>query len=343
MSLLDLSESIDSLKSYMGSIGVTPSTTTVTVCLLGGELTTLSLSYLRQAKELLKQGFANFADIDIGLQTNLIMTTAKLNEVYKLFNGNVGTSIDNFSAARKFKGSAQAYKAIFEKNRDHIEAKYGTTLGGCYVVSSDSVKHLESEVDLANRKGYPLKLIVGRQSSNGEAVFAREKLEDLIKLYLKLLDGWFMHSSVSLDPFMYMLSRKLVLLGGELDPFESCNMTNQCHKQGACVEPNGDFYFCQELADLKKMKLGNLLTGEFDIAPLEASIFRESSITIGCSACDHFIACKGGCMAYALDAGALPSAKDPYCSLHHAVYSRLDELLSSYPKSEVLKWKKSLQ
>lgn len=343
MSLLDLSESIDSLKSYMNSIGVDSASTTVTVCLLGGELTTLSLTYLRQAKELLKQGFADFAGIVIGIQTNLIMTTAKLDQVYRLFEGNVGTSVDTFSAARKFKGSAETYKSIFEKNREHVEDTYGTTLGGCYVVSSDSVKHLESEVVLANQKGYPLKLIVGRQSYNGDSVFTRDKLDDLIKLYLKLLDGWFMRSSVSLDPFLYMLNRKLVLLGGELDPFESCNMTNQCHRQGACVEPNGDFYFCQELADLKKMKLGNLLTGEFDITPLEASIFRESSTTIGCSACEHFIACKGGCMAYAIDAGALPSAKDPYCSLHHAVYSKLDMLLSNYSKSEVLKWKKSLQ
>ncbi|MCY9866122.1 SPASM domain-containing protein [Vibrio coralliirubri] len=343
MSLLNLSESIDSLKLYMGSAGVNPKTTTLTVCLLGGELTTLSITYLRQVKELLKQGFTEFRDIEIGIQTNLIMTTAKLDDVYRLFNGNIGTSIDNFSDARKFKGSSERYRDIFNQNVEHIKKGYGDTLGGCYVVSTGSMKYVASEVSLAEEREHPLKLIVGRQSAIGEEVFSQRQLNKLTNLYVSLLEGWFMRSSVALEPFLYMLNRKLSLLGGELDPFESCNMTNKCHAQGVCMEPNGDFYFCQELADLKKMKLGNLLTGELDSMPIDVSKFREASITIGCSSCLHFNACKGGCMAYALDAGALPSAKDPYCSLHYAVYSKIDEMLDTYEKAEIIKWKKTLK
>jgi len=344
LSLLDLSESLNSLKIYMKNIGLLPISTEVTVCFLGGELTTLNINYLRKAKLLVEGALSDFQGVLIGMQTNLIMSTHKLDEVYDLFDGNLGTSVDNFTDARRFKGSGKLYKDTFDKNISHLRSHKNKSLGACYVVSDEGFQNVLKEVDLAKKNKYPLKLIMARQSYKGDSYFDFVNgLEKATDLYLNILEQWFMKSDVPLDPFLYMLNRKLAQLGDTtLGCFESCNFTNSCHKQGVSIEPNGDFYFCQEMADLKSLRLGNLIESEFDTKPVEVSQFRESNISITCSSCEHFVSCKGGCMAYSVDLGLGYQNKDPYCSMHYAIFSKLDQLIDQYGISEVIKWKNSL-
>lgn len=344
LTLLDLSESLNSLKIYMKNIGLVPEATEVTVCFLGGELTTLNINFLKKAKSLVEMSLSNFCSVLIGMQTNLIMSTDKIDDVYSLFNGNIGTSVDNFTESRRFKGSAKLYKETFDKNVSHLKNSGRNNIGACYVVSDEGIDNVEKEIELAEKNKYPLKLIMARQSYKGDAHFDfSNRLEEVKELYLSLLDEWFMKSNVPIDPFLYMLNRKLTQLGDTtLGCFESCNFTNTCHKQGVSIEPNGDFYFCQEMADLKSLRLGNLIVAEFDSKPIEVSQFRESNIGVTCSSCEHFVSCKGGCMAYSVDLGLGYSNKDPYCSMHYAIFSKIDQMIDQYGVSEVIKWKNSL-
>ncbi|KDM89954.1 SPASM domain-containing protein [Photobacterium galatheae] len=344
MSLLQLSESLDSLKNYMETLGLNPPETDLTVCFLGGELSTLNYDYLCKAKYLVEASMKAFSSIVLGMQTNLIMSTGKLDLIYELFDGNIGTSIDNFSDARRFKGSANLYRETFHKNLNHISETKGKSLGACYVVSGESITYAEKEISLAKKNGYPIKLIVARQNYKGESSFQFDTdIDALTDMYIKTLNDWFMQSQVAIDPLLYMLNRKLSQLGDRTQGcFESCNFTNKCHTQGVSIEPNGDFYFCQELADLKVLKLGNLISGDLDNLPITTAKLREENIAVTCSACEHFVSCKGGCMAYSVDLGRGFSNKDPYCSLYYRIFSRIDDLIREHGLNEVLKWRNAL-
>ena len=315
----------------------------LTICLLGGELSTLPVAYLKKVKDLMLRKMALFKSITIGMQTNLIMSTSKLDNIHVLFDGKIGTSVDNFTNSRTLNGCPDKYRTILRRNILHLKENHKASIGACYVVIGDKLSDVEKEVDKANNDKYSLKLIIGRKNSSGFKSNDSGNLIELEALYLKLLNDWFMKSSIAIDPFLYMLNRKIDLISGNgLTCFESCNHTNKCHEVGLCIEPNGDYYYCQELADLNTLKLGNFLSGEFNCNVKDLSLFREVNIMSNCSSCLHFQSCKGGCMAYSLDQGYGATSKDPYCSIYNALFERIDELINQSNYKDLIKWKNIL-
>lgn len=343
MSMSDLSESCDSLKLYMNSLGLDFGSTQITMCLLGGELSTLSLEHLKKVKELILQKFNNFKTIEVGLQTNLIMSGQKAIDIYDLFNGNIGTSVDNFSSARKFKGSSEQYREIYSSNYELIKNERKANIGVCYVAGKNS-EHTLAEYNLAKKNQYPIKLIAARQNYVGQHELKAEKdREELLHTFLQIFDDWFLKSASVVDPFMYMVKKKIsVIEGGANESFESCNFTDKCHKQGVCIEPNGDYYFCQELADLKTLRIGNLITGEYDPSVVGVSEFRSGNIMAACSSCPHYMACRGGCMAYSIDADLGFYSKDPYCKFYTYIFNKIDDGINKFGIQKVKEWLNSI-
>lgn len=344
MSNTELGESCDSLKSYMHSLKIDPKDTAVTVCMLGGELTTLSLNRLREVKEIVESKLSNFRDLEIGLQTNLIMSGDKMLDVYDLFDGNVGTSIDNFSSARKFKGSSTRYRQIFSDNYLKVKSERGVSLGACYVAGSNK-ELTRKEYEEAKIQGYPLKLIAARQSYAGERT-ADTSIERtaITESFIEIFDDWFMRGDAAVEPFAYMVNKKVLLAeGAGSHEFESCIFTDKCHSQGVSIEPNGDFYFCQELADLKVMKLGNLVEGSVDKTAIAASQFRSANILASCATCEHYKVCRGGCMANSIDGLVGAHNKDPYCKMYKEIFNRIDKAIEKVGYSKIKQWLNQLR
>ncbi|TOJ22795.1 hypothetical protein CGI42_28820, partial [Vibrio parahaemolyticus] len=57
-----------------------------------------------------------------GVQSNLLASKRKLDEVYKLFDGRIGTSIDNFTKQRKLGTSSTRYRKMLTSSLQHVKS-----------------------------------------------------------------------------------------------------------------------------------------------------------------------------------------------------------------------------
>jgi radical SAM protein with 4Fe4S-binding SPASM domain len=314
----------------------------LTIQYLGGELLTMPKEMLAECVNYARQEFGRiFKFVRDGAQTNMIGSGARFADLVSLFGPDrVGTSVDSFTNQRKVAGSDSKYRKIVLRNQNEFKALHGSFVPGILVVDKNSLPYLQNEIEIANKQGYHLTL--RPVFEGGKAVSSREQVNGLIPEYIVAFKEWAMKSKVMIQPFYQLLASRL----GEKNPnFKDmytyntgCPFQSDCAMNSLDLEPNGDVYVCMDMADSKQLKLGNALTGEFDIDLWEKIKSRKHNLAESCQKCDYVNVCQGGCMSEALHHTQDMFGKTEYCDLWKALFAEVDKLLLNYDNNKIAHW-----
>lgn len=305
---------------------------------LGGEITTLKMSTLEEcvkyARLKFKESGAHYRD---GIQTNLITSPSKAAKVRELFNGNIGTSVDNFTEQRTIGGSHERYKKAMENSIMLGLPKHPPAV---LVLEEKNASNIIEEYEIALSRDYDLTIttlyVAGKNDTTKESV-------RVIEAQKLLFDRWFLSEETNaLEPYLTMVNKKLGVLGVTQEiNCDGCAQSNNCTRNNINLEPDGDLYLCAEMADKDIYRLGNAIEGTIDSSNLAHLERRTMELPTECFSCPHFSACRGGCMQNAYDSQQDILAKDPLCDLYTYIYERIEEATSTPKKiQKVIQWLK---
>jgi len=309
----------------------------ISVQYIGGEVLTLSSDFVEkvsiQTKEILSPIFKHYRH---GVQTNLIGSEAKIEKLYKIFNNNVGTSYDNFTSQRTIKGNTEKYKTIFIKNVDFLKKTKKISPPGNLVLDAHSSEFILEELKIANenKRGLTIRPIIigGKNKENLESNILESAM-------LKAYNKWFMQSRVIIAPFYSMLLKRIANKEKEdISIHSGCAFQHNCANVSLNIEPNGDLYVCQDLAESKNLKLGNIFKKEFDEQLFNEIQKRSFYLENSCYKCDYFKECQGGCMKEAIDHGKDMYGKTEFCSTWKSLFKRIDEDLEKFGTAKIKNW-----
>ena len=108
------------------------------------------------------------------------------------------------------------------------------------------------------------------------------------------------------------------------------------------IEPNGDLYLCQEMADAGEMKLGNTLDGTFDEQAHQLIALRSERLNQGCMDCEYFSVCRGGCLQQSLEGGNGIFGSTKWCLAWKMMYARFDFWIQTLGRDRILARLKNL-
>lgn len=314
--------------------------THLTIEYVGGEILLLSVKELNECVEAARRFFSE-RDILVhdGVQSNMIGTKERMDNLFSIFDGRIGTSIDSFTDKRKFKGSATKYKTFFIHNEDTLVEKNGlkSRLPAVFTVDQDSIQFAIGEL----RKAMSEKrdLMVRPVFGGGSAVFAPAP-EQLAEMYEQTLRAWWMNSTIRLEPALSLLRKRLHHRFGEYsnENFDYCSFQSNCATRSLSLEPNGDLYLCQDMADASRELMGNALEGRFNLALWAQMNRRPAMLDAGCYKCEYFKECQGGCLLKSLEDGRGLYGKSEHCYSWKALFRTIDELILSSGRDKVVAW-----
>lgn len=328
-----LSYVVDEIVPVMGCGG--PSST-VSIQYIGGEILLVPSEELREivygAREILQRSFGTVID---GAQSNLVASERRIMELDTLFGGRLGTSVDGRGIQRTVGGSAAAYKRIFERSREALERRRRRKPGAIFVVDKTGLPNLEHEMEEADEKGHSLVL---RPVFLGGRDVESATVPELVYAFGQAFDRWAMRSSVSVEPFMHLLNKRLFaasVVGGV------CPFQRDCAQVSIDIEPDGTLYTCLDMADSRQVPFGNALSGEFDRGTWERLAARRDNIDPRCAACPYFEACQGGCMSEAVHHTGSIYGRSDLCAVWTDLFGRIDKLLETHGRQAVKEWVQS--
>jgi radical SAM protein with 4Fe4S-binding SPASM domain len=309
----------------------------VTVQYVGGEVLYLTYDYIEFCVNLVREKisplFGTFRD---GLQTNLTTSLASIKRVNALFERRIGTSIDSFTTQRKLSGSSTKYKKIFSKRHEDT-ARNNVRFPAVTLINSLSAPTLIDEMVLADTHNYGLTLTHefrgGKESSTGLPP------AELAVVYGELFDEWAMKMSVPVEPFNRLMIGRL----GLNENIDGCAFDRDCANNSLNLEPNGDLYVCQEMADMKLNKMGNVFSDTFSDVIWGRMSRRVNLIHKDCVVCPFYTTCRGGCMAEALGDGLGEYGKPSACLSWKLIFSKMDHVIDEHGRGPVKAWLNSLK
>lgn len=197
------------------------------------------------------------------------------------------------------------------------------------VVTRHNVGQLDELLAIADAYGAQLRLT--RLRPSGRAVDVWDELHPLPEQQRALYDWLVAHGEGVLtgDSFFH--------LGAHGDRLPGLNLCG-AGRVVCLLDPVGDVYACP-FAVHEQFLAGNVVAdGGFarvwHASPLFAELRSPRSIG-ACSACHHFEACRGGCMAAKFFTGLPLDGPDPECVLGHGVDALLARGDASAPKPGV--------
>lgn len=341
MSKESYEESLFYIYDVWQSIGL--DVTDLTIEYVGGELLLLSKNELnncvRMARDFFNERGVKVVD---GAQSNLIGTSDRIKNIFDIFDGRVGTSIDNFSEKRKFKGSSSKYKTIFIHNESSIVGKRKRMTPAVFTVDRDTLPYVKRELELAmlDKRDLMIRPVFG-----GGSAVNLPNAGELADIYEECIRAWWMNSSIRLEP-VYSLVRKRVNRkhGAFLyENFDYCSFQSNCASRSMGLEPNGDIFICQDMADANRLPIGNALNKVFNY-PLWAQINNRSALlSTECYSCDYFKECQGGCLLKSLEDGNGLYGKSTHCYSWKRIFSTIDELILITGINTVIEWLESIE
>lgn len=304
---------LNNLRRYWSLIRVNPRR--VTVEYVGGEISTLDIHFIRHLVLSVREFFAQF-DVEVydGLQTNLITNTSKLENLYQLFNGRIGTSIDNITDQRRIGTSSKRYSLSVSRSLTYVKSSHNKTLPAVITVTNTNIDRILEELCLAQRDG---RNVYFRPIFKGINPAQSLSAPKLLQAYLSLFSAWCYGPKIIVEPFYSLLQK---FIGNHCDSY--CNWQCDCISTSLNVEPNGDMYLCQSVADMKKGKLGNLIDGALFDQTRATIQLRKVLAFRHCGACQYWSICQGGCAAHSLESDDSFLAKDPYCEVWMGLFNR---------------------
>lgn len=308
----------------------------LTIEYVGGEVTLLNDDDLTSIVTGVRKIFQNEGiTVHDGVQSNLIASKRKLDLLMSLFDGRVGTSIDNFTGERKLGTSSRRYLGRLNDSFSHLKEDYKKTIPAVITIDSNNINFIKDEIILAESHR---RNIVIRPVFQGGSSVSRFSDEELTELYLECFSLWFMKSKIILDPFFTLLKRFVY------DDIENyCNWQNDCINNSLSVEPNGDLFLCQEMADFGYGKIGNSISYEVNKNQVKEFSRRKTKMFKECGTCPYFKHCQGGCMVNSIERGLSIYTKTPYCTTWKSLFGAMEAKVDSIGREKVKEWIESIE
>jgi radical SAM protein with 4Fe4S-binding SPASM domain len=330
----DFRKAIDFIAdSVFPRIGITRQHT-LTIEYLGGEVLLVPdqelLSAVTYAREKLGPLVRHLRD---GAQSNLIGSERRVVALHDLFHGNLGTSWDQHTGQRNIKGSATLYRGILNRSLSALARERRHAPGRVIVIDRASGPHIEQEVEDAARGGYDLVLrpVFLGGSNDVDALSAADLENVMTKAYRK----WQEAPHCRVEPFSSLYQRRATR--GIKDPSGAlvaqssagCPFQSDCAMKSLSLDPDGQLYICQEMADSKNYPLGNAVEGIFDEKTWRLLARRTARLSSDCVTCEWASECGGGCMNEAISAHNDPFGKTELCRVWKALFASIENDLAA--------------
>lgn len=330
-------EALESLRfildSYMNKTRTY--TSSLTVQYLGGEILTIPLGDLKDIVYSIREECStrgiNLVD---GVQTNLIASTRRVNELSDLFNGRIGSSVEYSAKNRTVSGSAERYMSTFESNAEIFSGS--PSFGVVFTADSKTIQNSEYEYMKArdNNRNFTMRVVY--EGGRDVDFVSPTQYSDALCV---LLDRWFLEPGFVVEPLFDMVYSRLQ----ELEPIfgsscSACNRQSDCTSKSINIEPNGDLYLCMEMADAGIYKIGNALDQTIDVGNWAKLAGRKHYVAQQCRSCDYYTSCQGGCMVESYQQVGSIQDKTPYCEAYKTVFAKIDEMITTHGTSVVYDW-----
>lgn len=296
---------------------------------VGGEILTVPARTLEAqvlaAREIFSSAFVSIRD---GVQSNLIGSSARVRRLHDLFEGRLGTSIDNFTDERTVNGSPAEYRAIARKRIDEIEALTGHHPSGVLVVDAASAPNVADEVRKAIARNYGLTL---RPVFSGGSRIAPAEMDVLQSTYLEAACLWLEHPDVPIEPFTRLFTSRLARATGNvalLSRLAGCPFQSDCARLSLDLEPDGTLYLCQDMADSQQFPIGNALNETLDTETWSRLDARRLHLSSECRVCPWRRECQGGCMSEAIHHTGSPYGRTELCPVWKSLFSLFDRFIA---------------
>lgn len=310
----------------------------LTIEYVGGEIMLVPMDKLEEivnkGREFFKEKGVSLND---GAQTNLIGSKKRVAELDRIFNSKISTSIDSFTNQRRVGDSAKKYRVIMMQREEELTEDSVAKIPAVFTMDQKSISHTIDEFKLANRANRNLMI---RPVFNGGSSIDSISPSQLSEVMEDTFDQWFMRSRVILEPHFSLLKKRLQTVKNH-DPLFNhsyCSFQNDCAKKSLSLEPNGDLYICQEMADAGAKKIGNALKEEFDYNTWKSYSERENNLHSDCISCPYFKDCQGGCMLHAMQSDNGIYGKPSYCESWKAIFRKIDNGINSTDTERLLSW-----
>lgn len=262
-----------------------------------------------------------------GAQSNLIASARRVDHLYELFSGRVGTSIDRFSGQRTLghsKDGAKRYRSFQIHVENDLSTQRHVTPPAVLALDAKTLPFLMQELQLSAKEQRDMTLRpIFQGGSSIESVSPIEMGQELAKAFHWWIDaGMPMH----VEPFSNLLRRRCD--ESAITDSGYCAWQADCTEKSLSIEPNGDLYVCQELADMDQLRLGNALTGTFDDELFAKIQLRKDRLDAGCFTCPYFKSCQGGCLQQSLEGGSGLYGKTQWCEAWKLLFKSMDEVIA---------------
>lgn len=322
-------ESLDSALSFVeemwAKLGISP--TFLNIEYVGGEILLIEPASLAKMVSQTRSRFAKRGiEVRDGAQSNLIGSARRVDHLYELFSGRVGTSIDRFSGQRTLTQASDGAKRyrIFQL---HVETdlaeKRAVVPPAVLALDAKTLPFLLDELMLSagERREMVLRPIF-QGGSAIESVTPAELGEALAKAFQWWMDA---RMPMNVEPFTSLLRRRCN--ESSITDNGYCAWQSDCAVKSLSIEPNGDIFVCQELADMNQLRLGNALSKTFDTELHEKIKLRTERLEAGCFECPYFKSCQGGCLQQSLEGGRGIYGKTQWCQAWKRLFAQMDDAI----------------
>ncbi len=329
----DLSACLEGLEEFWALAGISPSYLNVEY--VGGEVLLIPPVELAEMVNLVRNRFSGRMIVRDGVQSNLIGSPARLSQLSDLFQGRIGTSVDHFSNQRQLPGKgganerASRYRTFFIGSNRHLQSLSHQAVPGVITLDQHNLDKVVQEIDLA---------ISSQRNITFRPVFQGGCQIDSItpESLGNALDEGFWHwintgMRVRIEPYVSLLRRRL---SPDLEG-SFCAWQRDCAMKSLSIEPNGDFYVCQELADGDSFCLGNLIHKEFRIELHQQLARRVDMLDKGCFECSYFRSCQGGCMQQSVEVGTGMYGKTQWCLAWKRLFASMDTTITQFGRERL--------
>lgn len=317
------------------ALGISP--THITAQFLGGEIAMVPFAELQEhVKAVNDVCSANGVACVVGGQSNLIVSERKAAQLYDLFEGRLGTSIDLTSDTRTIKGDSDKYRVIWKSADKYLKQKRSVA-GAIYVLEPGAVKDAKHHLLDSAKQG---RAITFRPIFEGgiKQIQLNSALQ-MKEAMVELFDSWFMRMPIIAEPFFQLCESRLNEVSG-LGRVEatSCAFQSDCTSKSINIDPNGDLHVCLEMADSGLPSIGNGLTGVWNEQAINVYSSRGANLSPDCQSCPYLKSCQGGCMYESIAQGQGSHGKSFHCASWKAIFGRIDVAIHKHGAEEVREW-----
>ncbi len=337
MDIKDLKKSLYFLKEKIIELGIGGQREHLTVQYIGGELLTIPTSYLKEFSEIVKLELSPlFKDFRHGGQSNLIGSPKKINSLYEILDENIGTSFDLHTTQRTVNKDQKKYKTIFMKNVSHVKKYFGKNISGIIVLDKKMYPHIHQEIEIHNNSKRHLTI---RPVFNGGSPIESLTIDEIETAFLEAYKNWIMKQKIIIEPFYSYLNKRIYTHKNlDISHISGCPSQHNCATSSINLEPNGDLYICQDMADSKNMVMGNAINEVFDYETWNKIKARTNKLSTDCLSCDYFKECQGGCMLEAIQQKNDLYGKTNYCQIWKKLFKLIDESIKEHGTEQIENW-----